>query len=154
VPPAGWLELLAEREILAEAAPDAPAAAGESMLLLSQPDFAAALRQALRDFARPDLQRGNPLLRSRLVVQRAGARSNVEERVTALQTLLQQAADALRLSPREVKYHRALYHTYFQPAPSQEQAAELLNIPFSTFRRHLAAGVQRLTDALWQMEIG
>jgi hypothetical protein len=153
VPPAEWLELLAEREILAEAAPDSPAAVGEALLVLSQPDFAAAVRQALHDFARPDLQRSNPLLRSRLVVHRAGARSNVEERVTTLQTLLQQAVDALRSSPREVKYHRALYHTYIQPAPSQEQAAELLNLPFSTFRRHLAAGVKRLADVLWQMEL-
>jgi len=57
--------------------------------------------------------------------------------------------EALQHSPRQVKLYRALYHTYFQPVPRQERAAEVLDLPFSTFRRHLKAGVTQLTDMLW-----
>ncbi|HEY5574249.1 MAG TPA: hypothetical protein VIK64_14605, partial [Anaerolineales bacterium] len=57
-------------------------------------------------------------------------------------------------SPRSEKYYRALERTYFHPAPTQEAAAELLDLPFSTYRRHLKAGIEHVIDALWQQEIG
>jgi hypothetical protein len=47
-----------------------------------------------------------------------------------------------------------LYRTYFDPAPSQERAAELLDLPFSTYRRHLEGGGTRVGEILWQKEIG
>jgi hypothetical protein len=124
------------------------------VVILSQSDFEQAVREALRDLrtAASTGLRENPLLRSRLVVQRAGPQAGEAERVAMLQTLLKEAADALNVSPREIKCYRALYHTYFQPAPTQEQAAELLDIPFSTFRRHLKTGVDRVTQILWQQE--
>jgi hypothetical protein len=59
----------------------------------------------------------------------------------------------LQVSPRGAKLYRALYHTYLQPAPTQEQAAELLDVPFSTYRRHLKMGVERVAELLWQQEI-
>ena len=57
-------------------------------------------------------------------------------------------------SPRLVKFYRALYHTYLQPAATQEQAAEVLDLPFSTYRRHLRSGIEELTGRLWLREIG
>jgi hypothetical protein len=33
------------------------------------------------------------------------------------------------------------------------RAAELLDLPMSTFRRRLTAGVRRLTELLWQHEL-
>jgi hypothetical protein len=30
----------------------------------------------------------------------------------------------------------------------------VLDLPFSTFRRHLKAGITQVTDMLWQREIG
>jgi hypothetical protein len=42
----------------------------------------------------------------------------------------------------------------FQPVSTQEQAAGLLDLPFSTCRRHLQAGLTRIGDALWRQEIG
>ncbi|NJL21123.1 MAG: hypothetical protein HC895_10360 [Leptolyngbyaceae cyanobacterium SM1_3_5] len=41
-----------------------------------------------------------------------------------------------------------------QPAATQEKAAELLDLPFSTFRRHLKAGITRVTEILWFQETG
>ena len=72
----------------------------------------------------------------------------------ALRALLKEAAEQLRASPKELKFYRAVYHTYIQPAATQEQAAELLDIPFSSYRRHLKAGMARIGDILWQAEVG
>ena len=71
-----------------------------------------------------------------------------------MQAIIREAADALQASPRDLKLYRALHHTYFQPAPTQERAAELLDLPFSTYRRHLMAGIAQVTEALWQREVG
>jgi hypothetical protein len=151
-PPAAWLALLAEREV--GMAPTATPAPAEPIIVLSESAFAAAVRDALRDFPRPDALRASPLLRSRLVVERAGPSGGGAERVAALQSLLKEAAETLQASPRDAKLYRALLHTYLQPAPTQEQAAEMLDLPFSTFRRHLKAGMERVVALLWQREIG
>ena len=65
-----------------------------------------------------------------------------------LQTLLKEAADILQQVPRDVKFYRVLYHTCLHPAPTQEQAAELLDLPFSTYRRHLKTAIERVNDCL------
>lgn len=153
-PPMAWLELLAEREIATEPHLVPSRQTAPAPVVLSQPDFEAAVRDALQDFARPNHLNDNPLLQSPLVIKRAGANAGEAERIAALQAQLKEAAASLQASPREMKAYRALYHTYFHPAPTQEQAAELLDIPFSTFRRHLKRGVTRVTEILWQQEIG
>jgi hypothetical protein len=48
----------------------------------------------------------------------------------------------------------ALEHTYLLPTPGQEAAAELLGLPFSTYRYQLSAAIARITDWLWQRELG
>ena len=48
---------------------------------------------------------------------------------------------------------RAVDRTYVRAAATQEAAAEVLGLPFSTYRRHLAAGVERLTERLWHWEL-
>jgi hypothetical protein len=68
--------------------------------------------------------------------------------------LLNETAAQLQKSPKQVKLYRALQHTYFEPAPTQEQAAELLDLPFSTYRRHLRAGLDAVAQQLWQQEMG
>ena len=153
VPPMTWLALLADRETATEIETAAPPAAPTPLVVLSRPDFEKALRDALHHFVRPDTWHTNPLLRSRLVVERVGAEAEAAARIAALQVVLKETADRLQSSPRELKLYRAVYHTYFQPASSQEQAAELLDIPFSSFRRHLKAGLSRITELLWQQEI-
>jgi hypothetical protein len=155
VPPITWLDLLAQREISTAPQP-APPPLRPTMMVLSQPEFENAIRNLLRDFrvTRPDALRYNPLLWSRLVTEQAGANADETKRATALQTLVKEAAAKLQASPRQNKFYQALYHTYFHPAPTQEQAAELLDLPFSTYRRHLKTGVEQLTHMLWQREIG
>ena len=154
VPPTTWQELLAQREIAASAQAIASTQVSEPLVVLSQPEFAEAVREALRNFAAPARLHQNPLLQSRLVMDQVSPNASRAERITALQSLIQEVAQSLQASPREAKCYRALYHTYLHPVPTQEQAAELLDLPFSTFRRHLKAGVIRVADLLWHREIG
>jgi hypothetical protein len=151
-PPAHWLSILADKEvgIPVESKP-APA---EPVIVLSSEEFSGAIRQALQDFTRLNQLISNPLLRSRLVTERVDPDSKPMDRVEGLRGLLKETAAQLRLNPRDEKLFRALDHTYFHPATTQEAAAEKLDLPFSTYRRHLTAGIQRLTEMLWQQEIG
>ncbi|BAY89268.1 AMP-dependent synthetase and ligase [Microchaete diplosiphon NIES-3275] len=57
------------------------------------------------------------------------------------------------MSDRIAALYRVIHRTYLQPAPTQETAAELLDLPFSTYRRHLKAGMTRIAEILWQREI-
>ncbi|HEY8491056.1 MAG TPA: ATP-binding protein [Dehalococcoidia bacterium] len=146
-----WLRVMGERELatgltLEEMKADTQTPA---LVVLSQPDFEDGVRRALRDYTRPDALATNPLLRSRLVVERAGERPQPAD----LQAVLREAAEVLRANLRDEKLYRAVHRTYLEPAPTQEAAAELLDLPFSTYRRHLTAGVQRITEWLWQREL-
>ena len=154
VPPTTWLARLAEREMGREVQPPDDLRSG-TVVALSQQEFAAAVGAALRDLTRPDRLRGNPLTQSRLVMSRSPqtAQAGAADRAATLAALVHEAADTLQASPRDLKLYRALAHTYLQPAATQEQAAELLDLPFSTYRRHLKAGVLRLTEILWQLEL-
>ncbi|MBK8901087.1 MAG: ATP-binding protein [Anaerolineaceae bacterium] len=120
--------------------------ANPASLALSQTEFAEAVRQALRDFTRPHLLANNPLMRTKIV------RETADPSPTTLQQAIQQAADSLTASPKEEKFYAAVYRTYLKPAPSQEAAAELLNLPFGTYRYRLAQGVERIADWLWTRE--
>jgi hypothetical protein len=143
-----WLQVKSELAVSASVDPPRP---GERTprLVLSRNAFAEAVRQALRDVASPERLAYNPLLRTHLVHTAQGASPPVQ-----LQTLLREAVAALTTTPKDAKLHRALWHTYFAPAPTQEQAAELLGLPFNTYRYQLARGIERVTDWLWQREIG
>ncbi len=154
VPPMTWLDLLAEREIATGPATAQPPQARDPLLVLSRPDFGAAVHDAFRSIVRPDGLRSNPLLRSRLVVERAGSTANPQERAAALQALVLEAAERLREFDRDAKLFRALDRTYLRPAPTQERAAELLDIPFSTYRRHLKTAIDGVADHLWILEVG
>ena len=107
---------------------------------------------------RPDRLVHNPLLRCRLVESRlpvtpAGADPGQEARLRALREVLDEAVVTLQASPLDAKGFRALRRTYLVPAPSQEVAAQVLGLPSSTYRRHLSAGLQAITDILWQQEL-
>lgn len=151
-PPLAWLDLLAERELNDAPLEHRPTQTAP-LVVLSRPEFEAAVRAALRTITQPSALRANPLLRSRFIVDRRGAQASDAERIAELQAAIQRAAETLRTAPREAKWHRALYHTYLHPAATQEQAAELVDVPFSSYRRHLKAGVERMIELLWQWEV-
>jgi hypothetical protein len=144
-----WMEIMGERELLdeivaLEALPHTP-----QPVVLSEPEFAEAVRQALRDVRRPDLLAQNPLLRSRCVRDR----SDQDPAPATLQALLREGAESLTATPKLQKLHKVLWHTFFEPAPTQEAAAELLDLPFSTYRYQLGKAVEQITSWLWQREV-
>ena len=144
---AEWLERMAERELGGE--PPAVERDTSEPLALSQPEFAGAVRRALRSLHNRSDLAANPLIRARVVRERAGDRPAPE----ALRELVGDAIDELRVDPRDAKLVRALERTYLRPAPTQEAAAELLGLPFSTYRGHLARGIERVVEWLWQREL-
>ena len=73
-------------------------------------------------------------------------------RSARLRELIRAALDELRAHPRDAKLHRAVLHTYIEPLPTQELAAQRLGLPFSTYRHHLARGIERLARSLWHRE--
>ena len=152
VSPMAWQERLAKRAIASSTQMITPSQPAAPALVLSQPEFIQAVRDVFRHYARPDTLHKNPLLRSRLVADEVATSDSVK-RVAALQDWVREATESLQSSPRDEKLYRALYRTYLNPAPTQERAAESLNLPFSTYRRHLKAGVTRVANILWQREI-
>ena len=149
VPVDAWIELWTER-VLANDVDVGPRLQSAPYLVLSHPDFEAAVRQGLKDLRRPDLLARNPLVRTRLVGDRAreGSSSSV-----VLAAVLSEAAATLADHPRDDKLLRAVDRSYLRPARTQEAAAAALGLPFSTYRRHLTQGVTRIVSWLWDQEV-
>lgn len=150
VPALEWIEKVGGRELAAHLRVEELAAASTATLVvLSQPEFEAAVKEALRDFYSLTALAGSTLLRSRVVKEAARGAPNAE----ALQGLLRQAVHSLRAKPRDEKFFRALEATYLTPSATQELAAERLGLPFNTYRYQLAQGLERVTAWLWQREL-
>ncbi|WP_369381774.1 hypothetical protein [Streptomyces sp. cg36] len=152
-PGAAWLRLLTARGATDDPL-SVPAPAVEPTR--APPDraaFTAAVREALRALGRADGLAGSPLLTSRLVRARCAADAGPRERAAALREAIGAAAAELAASVADRRAHRALHHTYLQPAGTQQRAADLLGLPMTTYRRHLAAGTERLTALLWREEL-
>lgn len=148
VPVDAWLELVTERALAQD--PTVPPPPTPQAFVLSHEEFTDAVRQALGDLRRPDLLARNPLLRTALLRDRAR-----DDQPTAddLARLIDEAINSLRAHPRDDKLLRAVERTYVHPAATQERAAAALDLPFSTFRRHLTQGVSRVVDWLWDREV-
>jgi len=73
--------------------------------------------------------------------------------VSVLRTLIVEAANELHATPKGEKLYRAFAATYLEPARTGELAAELLGLPFNTYRYQLAAAIKHVTETLWQREL-
>ena len=143
-----WLDRTAARELGEQVSMPAP----ESAAALSQEEFAASVKQALRSLHQPQTLMQNPLLASSLV--QTELRRHPDDRPDkVLRNLILGATQNLKADPRAESHYRVLDRTYLRPAPSQEKAAELLNLPFSTYRRYRDRGIEAITDWLWERDI-
>jgi hypothetical protein len=145
-----WLNLLSARSVDMASAVETPPAGAPATVVLSQPLFEQAVREALRHWHDATVLAGNPLLRSKVVQV---ARDGEEPLVGVLQRVIHSVLTPWRERPRDMKFLRALELTYIQPVGSQELAAERLGVPFGTYRYQLGGGIERLARALWQNEI-
>jgi hypothetical protein len=144
--PDRWMDLMNDRERTGATGP-APA-----HLLrpapLGRESFTTAVRAALRDLHRDDRLAANPLTGSRLAQGPSGSPP------AALRGAILRAVDVIGRAPRGEASRRVLDRAFVRPAPTQEAAAEVLGLPFSTYRRHLAAAIDELVELLWSVEIG
>jgi hypothetical protein len=113
-----------------------------------RPRFDAAVRAALQTLHRPDQLATNPLLGSALAATTGGPS------VAQLRATIEHAGAQLANLPKGDQFHAVLNRTYLRPAATQEAAAEVLDLPLSTYRRYLAKALEHLTDILWTVEIG
>jgi hypothetical protein len=153
-----YTERIAEIELHGVAPRDVP-----ELVVLSEEAFAGAVRQALKDLSRPQLLIHNPLCRSRLVMGTPGALSAqasesgdapaLGAEALRLLRLLETAANSLRGGAKDERLFQVLEQTYLQPALTQDIAAELVGLPFSTYRRYLGAAVARVVAWLWAREL-
>jgi hypothetical protein len=144
-----WRRTPAARWLL-ERGPDlaSGADAGETSPL-SDEVLTAAIAAALRDFTRAGALDASPLLGSAVVRRAAGAGRPTAETVRAV---LRTVVDELALHPRDQKAAAVLDATYLRPAPSQEAAAERLDLPMGTYRRQLRRGLERVSEILCARE--
>lgn len=144
-----WLELTAAHDL---GAPIDPAlATGGDLVVLSADEFADAVKDALRHLHDTRALARNPLLRCAVV---QAARPDEAERPEAvLRRLVETATAELGRSEATAPLERVLDRTFLRPAPSQEKAAEVLDLSFSTFRRRRDRAVALVTDWLWDREL-
>ncbi|NMO57577.1 ATP-binding protein [Actinoplanes sp. TBRC 11911] len=141
-----WLALMDERGHSGGSGP--PPAALLSPPPLDRARFDTAVREALRTLHRPDQLGTNPLIGSALAATPAGPA------VDQLRATLEAAVACLAKEPKGDQLRAVLDRTYLRPAATREAAAEVLDLPFSTYRRYLARALEQLTDLLWMVEIG
>jgi TolB-like protein len=107
-------------------------------------EFAAAVKDALRDAHSPDLLARNPLLRDGLCnfSRSAGPQE--------LKALLCETVGTLFGNARDEKLRRILELTYSQSSLKQEAVADRLALSFGTYRRHLNTARDRMARWLWE----
>jgi TolB-like protein len=111
---------------------------------LAYAEFAAAVKDALRDAKRPDLLARNPLLRDGIC--NLGGSAGPQE----LRSLLCETVGTLFGNRRDEALRRVLELTYGQAAVKQEVVADRLSLSFGTYRRHLSTARERLARWLWE----
>lgn len=145
-PPQSFFELMESRELSGQIGP--PPADLLKPEPLARGAFLEAVRSALANYRSPDRLAGSPLLDTQLV--QPFSRQPVE----SLRRTLRAGVRAASADRRGAESGRVLERTYLKGAPSQEAAAELLGLPFGTYRRHLQQALERVGEVLWAVEIG
>ncbi|MFT4166997.1 MAG: ATP-binding protein [Microlunatus sp.] len=145
-PVSAFFEMMATRELTGEVGP--PPANLLRPAPLTRPAFDAAVREALRRLTHSGGLAGSILLQTALVDR------DSEDATKELATLLRRTITGLADERGGAEHRRVLERTYLSGAPSQEAAAEVLDLPFSTYRRHLGRATDRLVEVLWALELG
>lgn len=148
MPTETFIEIMVEREVLGGQDQASTLAPTSTSLVLSREAFADAVRSALRAYTDTDALQDNPLLRCRVAKE-----ATLEGEGHPLQLLLTLAVSQLGRFEKDEHLHSSIKLTYCDPGKTQQQTAELLGIPFSTYRRHLGTAVDRITDWLWEREL-
>ena len=124
-----------------------------STAVFDESTFRNLVRKALIDFDSGTALSQNPLIRSRLVATHAGSLASTEIRVAALREQIREAAAGLPTVQKSIRVRDLLIWTYLDVRGRQREIADLLNLPFSTYRDHLSRAQKALGDVLWAAEV-
>lgn len=106
------------------------------------------VREALSLLERPDRLTTSPLLALRSVESELGHDVSAPARAQALERVLRQTISRLGTSARDVKQREALEAVFLERAGKHEKIAADLNMTYSTFRRAITRGIERVTELL------
>ncbi len=149
-PPLAWLDLMGRREINEEESSPLQHSTVEQGI--TEQNFIDAVHDALKQIKNPKKIIGNILLKSNLVQRESDNGKTELDLALTLTDKLTKAIASLENSPKEEALHRVLYRTFINPVGSQEQTADFLYMSFSTYRRQVKRGVERVADILWLEE--
>lgn len=120
---------------------------------LSRQQFEQSLKQALKDYARPDRLHSNALLGCSFVRDACRPQVDTALKAARLRELIARHSNLLAEAKKTQPYQKVLDATYLRPAVNQAAAARELGMPFSSYRRYLADAVRLLTAHLWVAEL-
>ncbi|MGW6793680.1 AAA family ATPase [Streptomyces chartreusis] len=113
---------------------------------LSRAVFDRAVHDALRNWHRWERIADNPLLQAAFVAALTG---NPEEN---LRTLIVQAIEAADEGGRTKQQQAVVRATYLEGTSTQQAVARKMSLSFSTYRRYLKQGIERVCWQLWKHE--
>jgi hypothetical protein len=148
--PLAWLELMGKREINEEEITETQNLPAETAL--TEQKFIDAVYDALKQVNNPKKIIGNILLKSKFVQKANNDEPTDLNLALTLADKLTSAIASLENSPKNEALHRVLFRTFINPVGSQEQTADFLYMSFSTYRRQVKKGVERVADILWLEE--
>ncbi len=141
VPRRAWLDRMQER-LLHGLELSAPRARS---VRTSRPVIQRALRDLLRNWRHRPTVAASPLIDSSLA-----GHGDLATRIENLRAAVEEAVDSLQGTPRGDMLHRILAVSFFHGSPTQEEAAQRLNVPFGTYRHRLAAAIDQVAEELWR----
>ncbi|KUN18778.1 hypothetical protein AQJ23_39265 [Streptomyces antibioticus] len=140
-----WADLLDDRMFRGFPTPDG--ASAPRTAAISRTAFDEAVHDALRSWHQCERLAVNPLLHAAFVVQRSG------DPKQTLRTLIERAVEAIDQDPRAKWQRAAVWSTYLKGGSTQQAVARELSVSFSTYRRYLKRGVERVCWYLWEEEM-
>ncbi len=115
--------------------------------VLSRASFDRAVHDALRDWHQRERLAANPLLHASFVARRPGAPE------ANLRQLIVRAVEAIDEDPKAKIQRAVVWATYVEGGSTQQTVARELSLSFSTYRRYLKRGIERVCWHLWEQEV-
>ncbi|MFI9835011.1 hypothetical protein ACIHIX_45925 [Streptomyces sp. NPDC051913] len=140
-----WADRLDNRMFHGFLTPDGTSAPRATVF--SRASFDDAVHDALRTWHQRERLADNPLLHAAFVVQSSGDPEKI------LRALIVQAVEAIGQDPRAKWQRAAVWATYLNGENTQQAVARELSVSFSTYRRYLKRGVERVCWYLWEHEM-
>ncbi|MEU2621523.1 ATP-binding protein [Streptomyces sp. NPDC007157] len=115
--------------------------------VLSRAAFDRAVHDALRVWHQRERLAASPLLHAAFVARRSG---DPEEN---LRRLVVRAIESIDQDPKAKGERAAVWATYVKGGSTQQAVARELALSFSTYRRYLKRGLERVCWHLWEQEV-